>query len=280
MQLAVDQNDVSICSLIKNSQYKEVCKIAVSKDFERCEDIEHWDFSETEFTSKDLEDIKGYSEKLARAMFIPTMSATIAKCYSYSAEFEGDINICNHIEDEERRHVCKMQFPEQYAADYCSNKESTYDEESCLKDFALTTLNTSVCQEISDIEDRRTCIHGVIGASNNSQSCADAFDNETDILICLRKFPNPTDELDLCRMKTEGYPRDNCLYTWAYYNSLNLTICEEITNQEISYACMAQVIMKSDTLSCDEIPDSFNRETCVRGKVARLSNASVASAKY
>ena len=91
MALAIEQNDVSICKFIKNRYYGEVCKIAVAKNFEKCSDIKSWDFSEHKIESSDYSDMKKLAQKQAKAMLIPTKSATIKTCYSLAAKLQNDI---------------------------------------------------------------------------------------------------------------------------------------------------------------------------------------------
>jgi hypothetical protein len=137
MALAIEQNDASICKFIKNRYYQEVCSMMVNKQFDKCAEIQKWDFSERTPDLKELDyDMKKYAQAQARAILIPTKSATIRTCYSWSAVLSNDMSKCNNLK----------------------NLEYQNDRDSCIMNYAKEKSDLSLCANIQDENTKQYCL--------------------------------------------------------------------------------------------------------------------------
>ena len=137
MALAIEQNDASICKFIKNRYYKEVCKMMVNKQFDKCSEIQNWDYSERNPNLRELNyDMKAYAKAQARAILIPTKSATIRTCYTWSAVLSNDISKCDNLQ----------------------NLKYQKDKDSCIMNYAKEKADLSLCENIQDESIKKSCL--------------------------------------------------------------------------------------------------------------------------
>ena len=135
LNLAIEQDDISICKFINNKYYKEVCKMMVNKEFDRCAEIDNWDYSERYPKMSDYDyDMKAYANAQVRAtLTIPTKANTIKKCYTWSAILNQDANQCRNIENERDKDSCFRTLAVEMKDPFlCEQIVTDYIKELCL----------------------------------------------------------------------------------------------------------------------------------------------------
>ncbi len=164
MALAIEHNDISICKRIKNAHYEKVCKMIVGKEYDRCVEINEWDFSKSNPSLRDSNyDPKVFAKAQVEAMLSPNKDAILGICYSWSAKLQNNIEICDTLINNRYKNSCKLQFPDFSRYDLCLSEEYDYDKYTCFRLFALSEKNMSICKEITDISEQENCIAIVVG---------------------------------------------------------------------------------------------------------------------
>lgn len=183
MCLALADKDLAFCRKIKDQEAKEICYYELSfadREISYCDELDDWEKCYFSFVHRlywqersDEIDAK-YCEKFSKnAGEDLAFSAT---CWALK---ERDVTLCQGKEH------C-LSFFEQPLS-FCENTKSK-GKSDCLRDRALTTKDTAICKNITDINIRDNCYSSYSAHISPDLSLCDKVSDKMTKNACYREY--------------------------------------------------------------------------------------------
>ncbi|MBT3408139.1 hypothetical protein HN415_05660, partial [Candidatus Woesearchaeota archaeon] len=281
-EIAISTKNDLLCNKIKSDIQKDMClrNIAINKkDDLLCKKIDN----------------KLDKEMCLREIAIETSNKEICNdltdvnrdiCIHHFIVFDGDLDSCTNIKNEELSLNCKINIAINSEDDtICFNLENE-DKNICFKIFAnFHANNLSYCKNIIDKDKVKYCYNTLTNEINENHNL-DFCEIEPDIYYdnCLSKLAKEKEDSYLCSLINNTEDRDSC-YDYNILRDNEISSCSQIqffSNSRFSsfgecesFIYYNNALEQKDVSICDKIPFSnlSYKNSCYKTLAYELDNS-------
>lgn len=181
--LALTNKDLSFCRKIRDQEAKKICYYELSfvvREIDYCEELKNWEecyfsFIHRLYWREKSDEIEAkYCEEFSR-----DAGGDLAFRNSCWALKEGDSSLCQGNEH------CLSFFKQPLS--FCENTKSK-GKSDCLRDRALTARDTSICEEIGDVNMRDNCYGSYSAHISPDLSLCEKINDKMTRNMCYREY--------------------------------------------------------------------------------------------
>ncbi|MDP8265600.1 MAG: hypothetical protein P9M07_01500 [Candidatus Aceula meridiana] len=257
-EIAVQENDTSICDKARESEYCYIEFAARKKDPALC--LEQWGKlagSEPSYY-RDM----CLKEVAIRAQ-IPSLCDDIGpsyfktECYTELAKLEGEKSYCEKISSDDHRYSCYVNMDPHEYGHLCEEIKNRGNKDGCIRMVAMEEKDYKKCLEIISGQGRDLCLGQVEDYDFKKCELIEDQRMKDHCYIEVIKFRNYDVEKSVCRKIENQYSHDECVSKLAYTKVAHKD-CDQIENQKFRLFCNRKGMPKE----CDVLEDEGERKEC------------------
>lgn len=185
------------------------------------------------------------------------------ECYLTQAQVTGDRELCNKIENNEKKDDCLSEIPDPDTASceelslflqsdcfqkkalsekditFCKMIDSSVLQDSCIERMAYQQVNINLCANISSNRSKESCKETVSVIEGGESGCQEKL-NLTDKNSCYFDLAYGILDEDMCSLivdEDETFSRKNMCYQLVAGSKKDPSICDLIDKQETKSRC-------------------------------------------